>query len=119
MFFINPMWDNESQRIGKMKCTHLGYKLHGISDGLGFLGLFCFIGIIIFLVISGVMGGFRLAYLWLFLVPFCLDVLATLLHAHSWHMAEKNGFEYDYENREASWIEDGKRIVYKWERDRE
>gem|GEM_PF-3837790 len=25
MFFVYPMWDNESQRIGKKKCTPLGY----------------------------------------------------------------------------------------------
>ncbi len=30
MLFINPMWDNESQRIGKQKCTPLGYRLHKI-----------------------------------------------------------------------------------------
>lgn len=114
MFFINPMWDSESQRIGKMKCTPMGYKLHGISDGLGFLGLLCFIGLIIFLTVLGFRGSFKYSYLWLFLIPFCLDVLATLLHAHSWRMAEKNGFEYNFESREAGWIEDGERIVYKW-----
>jgi len=117
MLFINPMWDNESQRIGKMKCTPLGYKLHGISDGLGFLGLLCFLGIIIFLAISGFRGSFTLSRLWLFLIPFCLDVLATVLHAYSWHLAKKNGFQYNYETREACWLEDGERIVYKWTKD--
>src|SRR5688572_13576293 len=30
MPFINPMWDSESERIGKQKCTRLGYALHEI-----------------------------------------------------------------------------------------
>ena len=30
--FINPMRDSESQRIGKQKCTPLGYRLHTASD---------------------------------------------------------------------------------------
>lgn len=117
MFFINPMWDNESQRIGKMKCTPLGYKLHGVSDGLGLLGLLCFLGIIIFLAISVFRSTFTFSRLWLFLIPFCLDVVASALHAYSWHLADKNGFEYDFETREASWLDNGKRIVYKWSRD--
>jgi len=37
MLFIYPIWDNESQRIGKQKCTPLGYKLHGTAEGLGLI----------------------------------------------------------------------------------
>ena len=33
------MWDNESERIGKQRCTPLGYALHVVSDLIGFLGL--------------------------------------------------------------------------------
>ena len=32
MLFIHPMWDNESQRIGKQKCTPAGYALHVIAE---------------------------------------------------------------------------------------
>jgi hypothetical protein len=39
MLFINPMWDNEAERIGKQKCTPLGYALHAISDLIGFIAL--------------------------------------------------------------------------------
>ena len=39
MLFIYPMWDNESQRIGKQKCTPKGYNLHVIAELLGFIGL--------------------------------------------------------------------------------
>jgi hypothetical protein len=32
MLFINPMWNSETERIGKQRCTPLGYALHGISE---------------------------------------------------------------------------------------
>ena len=37
--FINPMWDHEAERIGKKRCSPLGYALHEVSDGIGFLAL--------------------------------------------------------------------------------
>ena len=114
MFFITPMWDNESQRIGKMKCTPLGYKLHIVSDLFELVGLLSFIGIIIFLGVAGVLGYFKQSYLWLLLIPLALDIFGTLLHLYSWHLAYKNGFEYNDETRESSWIEDEKRIFYRW-----
>lgn len=39
MLFIHPMWDNESQRIGKRKCTPAVYALHAIAEMIGFAGL--------------------------------------------------------------------------------
>lgn len=115
MLFIYPMWDNESQRIGKQKCTPLGYKLHCIAELLGFIGLLLLLGIIAYLVYRGIVGTFQTPLLWLLATPFVLGVIGEALYQYSWILADRKGFRYDYDTREASWLEDGKRCVYKWE----
>jgi hypothetical protein len=115
MLFINPMWDNEAQRIGKRKCTPLGYNLHFIADLLGFIGLLLLIGTTLYRGYSGVAGSFHAALLWLLAVPFGLGVIGQILYRYSWKLAYRRGFRYDYETREASWMEDGKCRTYKWE----
>jgi hypothetical protein len=70
MLFINPMWDNEAERIGKQRCTPLGYALHGISDLLGFVALLLLFGIGAYLGHRGFVGTFRASLLWLFSIPF-------------------------------------------------
>ncbi len=114
MFFIFPMWDNLSQSIGMKKCTPLGYMLNNIARGLGFIGIYLLLGLIVFFLL----GKSDLSF-WIFLIPFGLGFIAQVLFLYSWHLAEKKGFDYDYETREASWDEDGKRIVYKWTSDQE
>jgi hypothetical protein len=32
MLFIHPMWDSETERLGKKACTPTGYALHGLAD---------------------------------------------------------------------------------------
>lgn len=113
MFFINPMWDNESERIGKQKCTPLGYALHAISDLIGFIGLLLLLGIGAYLGYRGIAGTFRTNLFWLFVVPFALAIIASALYRYSWALARKRGFRYDYDTREASWIENGERRTYK------
>lgn len=115
MFCINPMWDNESQRIGKMKCTPMGYNLHVLSDLIGLLGILCFVSIIVFFVVMIIKGSFRPTYFWLLLIPVSLDVVMMIVHAYSWRLASRKGFEYDYESCEASWFEGEKRITYRFE----
>jgi membrane protein implicated in regulation of membrane protease activity len=115
MFFLYPMWDHESQRIGKKKCTSLGYALHTIAELLGFIGMLFIFGIIAFLVYRAITGNFHLSFLWLFIFPFALGLVAEAIYRISWVLAAKRGFEYDYEKCQASWNEDGKRVTYKWE----
>jgi hypothetical protein len=115
MLFIFPMWDNESQRIGKQKCTPTGYALHAIAELLGFVGGLSFLGVAIFLGYRGITGNFNASLLWFLAVPFGVGVIAEVLFQVSWLLATRRGFEYDYENRVASWIENDKRVTYKWE----
>ena len=115
MFFIYPMWDNESERLGKKKCTPIGYALHGVVEIGGLIGLLMLLGTIAVLTYKCIAGTFHVHLLWLFAVPFLLGLLCEVLFRYSWRLAQKKGFRYDYATREASWIEDGNRRVYKWE----
>jgi hypothetical protein len=115
MLFIHPMWDHESQRIGKQKCTPAGYALHGIADLLGFVGLILFLGLGAYLAFKRVAGGFRASLLWLLAIPFGVGLVSDVLYHYSWVLARRRGFTYDYDTSVASWDEDGKRITYKWE----
>ena len=65
MLFINPMWDSESERIGKQKCTPLGYKLHGISDLIGFASLLLLLVTGVYLRYRSVVGTYHSTLLWL------------------------------------------------------
>ena len=114
MIFINPMWDNESQRIGKQKCTPLGYRLHVIADLLGFIGLLLLLGTGTYLAYRGIAGTFQVFLLWLLAVPVVLRFIGSALYRYSWVLANKKGFRYDCETREASWMEGGQRHTYKW-----
>ncbi len=113
--FIFPMWDNESERIGKQRCTPLGYTLHGLAEMLGFLGLLFSLGLVAFLAYRGLAGSFRLSLLWLLAVPFALGLIARILYRYSWHLASLKKFHYDYDSRTASWVENGMRVEFKYE----
>ena len=114
MLFINPMWDNEAERIGKQKCTPLGYTLHTISDLLGFVGLLLLFGTGAYLGYRSITGTFSAALLWFFTIPFGLAIIGSVLYRYSWLLAHRRGFRYDYENREASWLENGHQCTYKY-----
>jgi len=107
------MWDNEAERIGKQKCTPMGYALHVISDLLGFAGLLLLFGTFAYLGYRSFAGTFSAHLLWLFAVPFGLALIGSLIFGYSWHLAHRKGFRYDAENREASWLENGHRCTYK------
>jgi hypothetical protein len=111
--FIFPMWDNESERIGKQRCTPLGYALHGVAELLGFIGLLLLPGIAVFLIYRGITSDFRLRLLWLLSVPFALGIFAQVLYRYSWRLASLRKFQYDGDSRTASWEEDGKRVEFK------
>ncbi len=110
--FINPMWDNEVQRIGKKKCTPLGYKLHGISDLLGFIAILTLFGTLVYLLYRVVTGTYQSGLLWLPGMSFLLALIGSILFQISWVLAHRKGFRYEPYSREATWIEDGQRCSY-------
>jgi len=114
MLFINPMWDNEAERIGKQRCTPLGYALHTISDLIGLIALLLLLGVAAYLGYQEIVGSFRTSLLWLFTIPFVLAVVGSTLYRISWAVAHRRGFRYDRESREASWLEDGQRRTYSY-----
>ena len=109
MLFINPIWDNEAERIGKQKCTPVGYALHMLSDLIGFVALLVLLGAAVYLVYRGIVGTFHTSLLWFLAVPFGLAVIGSLLYRLSWWAAFQRGFQYDAQSREASWVEEGQR----------
>lgn len=104
--FINPMWDHESQRVGKQRCTPVGYMLHGISDLIGFIAIICLLGVIIYLVYACIRGEFTSGMLWYLLVPFTIAILGNVLHNYSWYLADKRQFKYDYEKSTSTWVDE-------------
>lgn len=115
MLFIHPMWDHESQRIGKQKCTPIGYAIHIVADMLGFAGLLLLFGTLVYMTYRGVVGPFTASLLWLLAAPFGLGFISDVLYRYSWKLALRKGFHYDYERCEASWMEAGQRRSYKWD----
>jgi hypothetical protein len=108
------MWDHESQRIGKQKCTPTGYALHAIGEIIGLIGLlFLFVvpAAVVWKWWSGTLEG---AMFWLLTIPFGLGVVSEVLVQLSWWLALRKGFKYDYERCEASWMEAGDRRTYKY-----
>lgn len=109
MLFIHPMWDSESQRIGKQKCTPTGYTLHVIAELIGFVGLLILLAALAVLVWKWLAGTFRSSLFWLPAAAFGLGIISEVLFRYSWWLALRKGFRYDYDRREASWLEGGER----------
>lgn len=118
-FFIHPMWDSETQRLGKKKCTPIGSRLHEIADLMGFIGLALLVVIVLaFFAVSLFFEDFRLpsALRWIiFGTPIALGVLSELIMQISWWLAFRKGYKYDEEQCEVSWIENGERQIYKYD----
>ena len=113
MLFINPMWNNEAERIGKQKCTPFGYALHAISDLIGFIALLLSFGAVAYLGYRSSAGTFDRSLLWLMAIPIGLAVIGSILYRLSWMLAYRRGFHYDHESREASWFDAGQQQTYK------
>jgi hypothetical protein len=92
MLFINPMWDNESERIGEQKCTPLGYAVHTLSDLLGFIALLLLLGVGAYLGYRSIAGTFDSRLLCVVTVPFALGLLASALYRYSWMLAHQKDF---------------------------
>ena len=69
MLFIHPMWDHESQRIGKQKCTPIGHAIHGVAELIGFVGLLLLFVAPVVLAWRWFAGTFHAPLLWLLAVP--------------------------------------------------
>lgn len=108
-----PIWDSESERIGKQKCTPLGARLHGISDLFGFMSLLSLPTVLVTLLFEVFRGTFQRHSLWLLIVPYVFTNIARCLYSYSWNLADRKGFRLD-DNRVASWIEDGEERTFKY-----
>lgn len=112
MLFVYPMWDSESERIGKRRCTPFGYALHVAAELLGVIG-----GIVLLVTLGGwawkgLGGTFRVGMLWQAALPLSAGVVSAALYHFSWWMALLKGFRYDGDRREASWNEQGTRVTF-------
>jgi hypothetical protein len=114
MLFIHPMWLHESQRIGKQKCTPIGYALHVAADLLGFFGLLFLFGSSAYLTYRAIMGLFDTALFWLLVPPLALGVVSEVLYRFSWWLALRKGYHFDYDTCEATWTDAGRPFSYKW-----
>lgn len=113
--FINPMWDSETQRIGKQKCSPRAYHLHLVSDLVGFVALLLLPCVLFYLKYRDFVGSYDASLWWLLAIPFGVALCGNLLHGYSWHLAARSGFMYDYKTGEASWLENGQRRIFVWD----
>jgi len=109
------MWDNESERIGKRMCSPTAYKLHGISDGIGFISLLMFLCSCAYLVFRYLADTFSVSLLIFPAIPIATGFLGSILYRYSWKLVERKEWSYNYEKREASWLENGQKHKYCWE----
>ena len=114
MLFVFPMWDSESERLGKKECTPKGYSLHVIAELIGFLGLLSLIGLILYFGLCLFFYSLPQPSGWVFLIPFGIGIIAEFLFGYSWHLAKKKSFSYDGKTRTATWCENGAEKTYKW-----
>jgi hypothetical protein len=110
--FIPRMWFDEIERIGKQRCTPVGYALQGAGELIGFIGLLTLLGVPIFLAYRGVVGTFHWSLVWLLAVPFVIGIIDTVIVGFSWSLAYQKQFRYDYERRVSSWFENGRERTY-------
>jgi len=89
------MWDHESQRIGKHKCTPTGYAFRAIGELIGFLGLLFLFVVPAVLVWRRWAGTFDASLFWLFAVALGLGVVSEVMVQFSWWLAHRKGFKYD------------------------
>jgi hypothetical protein len=89
------------------KCYPRAYEIHGIGELIGFVGLLALFCTIAWMALAGQSW-------WLLAVPFGIGIVSEVLVLGSWAMVRKRGFKYDWDKSEASWDQDGKRVVYNY-----
>lgn len=107
MIFIPRIWFSEVERIGKQKCTPVGYALQGVGDLVGFFGLLMLLGTPVYLVYRAIVGSFHWSLLWLLPLPIAVGVAGAVLVSFSWHLADRKQFQYNDERHESTWREKG------------
>lgn len=112
--FIPRMWFDEVERIGKQRCTPVGYAIQGVGELIGFVGLLSLLGVPAYLAYRGVVGTFHWSLLWLLAVPVVIGVIDTVIVGFSWSLAYRKRFRYDYERRVSSWVEGGQERAYSY-----
>jgi hypothetical protein len=112
--FIPRMWSDEVERIGKQRCTPVGYAIQGIGELIGFLGLLMLPGVPVYLAYRGVVGTFHWSLLWVLVVPFVIGFIDTVIVGFSWLLAYRKQFRYDYERRVSSWVDGGQERTYSY-----
>lgn len=108
--FTNPMWFDEVQRIGFIKCSKKAYLVYNFADLFGLLGLLTFVA-------AFVIPFFTSFKFSLFLLIGSIFFVITRIVLYSWVCAivERKSFKYDYEKRESQWVEDDQIQVYNYE----
>ena len=106
------MWDNESQRIGMLKCWKTAYYIHGYGELIGFLGLLTLLGTVGYLIYIAIFANFSHSMWWFLCLPLGMGIISETMVQASWVMVSRRGFEHDCDNRTASWIEDDQRVTY-------
>jgi hypothetical protein len=112
MMFVPRIWFSEVERIGKQRCTSVGYALQGVGDLMGFSGVVLLVAVPVYLVYQAIVGAFEWSLLWLLIVPFVVGIVGSTLVAFSWALAYWKKFHYDDERCESSWIEAGEKRAY-------
>ena len=114
MLFIHPIWDNESQRIGLSKCTPTGYAIRGWGELVGFTGLLLLLATPVVWCVRAVRGGDRSDLVWWVAAAFALGIVSEVMVQTGWRLAARRGWKYDWNNRRASWTENGERVTFKY-----
>ena len=115
MLFIHPMWDCETERIGKRKCTPIGFALHGIAELTGFIGLLVLAAMGLFLAYRWIAGDFDAGLFWLLLIPIGVGIVSEVMFQFSWWLAMRKNFNFDYDSGTVTWDEDGVQQSFKYD----
>lgn len=95
------------------KCSPVAYAFHAYGELLGFTGLLTLLGTIGYIAFTAILGDYTNAVWLLLLLPLSVGIASEVLVQLSWAMVSKRGFQYDYDEREARWLEDGESATYK------
>ncbi len=110
--FVPPIWIDEVRRIGKPKCSPLSYAVHNLGELIGLIGALLLLLVPLFLAYRAVVGNVSWGLLWLLLIPFTAGALGSLVIGPSWGMVARKQFKFDYERREATWLDGDERRSY-------
>ncbi len=109
------MWDSESQRLCKKKCSGLAFQIHVIGELIGFIGLLMLIACFVGEIGVGIKNGLNDVSIMVFIFPFALGVLSEAMVQFSWWVVKRKTFSYDCQSGLVQWIENGQTVIYKYE----